>query len=402
MATYHVNPQTMEPGACRAKTPEDCLFKGDSPEAHVPHFDTMAEARAHSSGVLEEKARAEGTMFSRMSRDQDRNRVLADNMLSIHTQAALLEENPPTDREAIVQSRRGLEFSRNYVANKLMKATEALASSGLDPRERRRYLQALEPQRQAVKKADATIAKLNTLEWDSSDDAQLYRTEGGWHMPDNGDGVSDVPGRATFDSDGWVTHYKAPADPRENIRAMVMSEPIVRSGYGFDENGNSLPRNPRVVVDEVQALGAPGREPTVFRRIGEGTFRAIGTPDNIRVQVGRNLSPEQAEQLAGLVGYSYAKTGGERGNSFTQDSPNSIVFHADTTKGRAYRKLDEFLADTKAVVSEGTPVRTTDQAGAGTKGTRKAEGLSDFGYVEFYTDDWELDEGQVARALPKS
>ena len=50
-------------------------------------------------------------------------------------------------------------------------------------------------------------------------------------------------------------------------------------------------------------------------------------PYSVRVQVGRDLTAAEAEQLAGLVGYAYAKTGGERGNGFTQDSPNSIIYY---------------------------------------------------------------------------
>ena len=82
-------------------------------------------------------------------------------------------------------------------------------------------------------------------------------------------------------------------------------------------------------------------------------------PYSVRVQVGRDLTAAEAEQLAGLVGYAYAKTGGERGNGFTQDSPNSIIYYCDTTKGRAYKRLEEFFEDVKVMAVEGSPQRKT-------------------------------------------
>ena len=109
-------------------------------------------------------------------------------------------------------------------------------------------------------------------------------------------------------------------------------------------------------------------------------------PYSFRIQVGREISPDEAHKLAGLAGYQYAQTGGERGNGYFQDTPNSIVFYADTTKGRAYRKLDTFVSELPATIQEGSPIRKTDRAGAGTQGTRKVEGMGDIGYVELYAD----------------
>lgn len=103
-------------------------------------------------------------------------------------------------------------------------------------------------------------------------------------------------------------------------------------------------------------------------------------PYSVRIQVGKELTPEQAEQLAGLVGYAYAKTGGERGNGFVQDSPNSIIYFCDTTKGRAYNKLDTFFEDVKVMAVEGSPQRKTKN------NTRLIEGLGDIGDITFFAD----------------
>lgn len=117
---------------------------------------------------------------------------------------------------------------------------------------------------------------------------------------------------------------------------------------------------------------------TVFHRLGDGVYADI--PYAIRVQVGVPLTSDQANTLAALVGYAYAKTGGERGNGFTQDTPNSIVYGCDTTKGRAYRRLDTFFEDVAAMIVEGSPPRKTKN------NTRLVEGLGDVGEITFYAD----------------
>lgn len=118
---------------------------------------------------------------------------------------------------------------------------------------------------------------------------------------------------------------------------------------------------------------------TTYFRIHGDTYP--DAPYSVRVAVQRPLTPEQAEQLAALVGYAYAKTGGERGNGYVQDSPNSIVYFCDTTKGRAYRRLDQFFDDVRAYVPEGSPQRKTKD------NTRLVEGLGDLGEITFYADN---------------
>lgn len=103
-------------------------------------------------------------------------------------------------------------------------------------------------------------------------------------------------------------------------------------------------------------------------------------PYSVRIQVGKELTPEEANQLAALVGYAYAKTGGERGNGFEQDSPNSIIYFCDTTKGRAYNHLETFFEDVKVMVVEGSPQRKTKNF------TRLVEGLGDVGEITFFAD----------------
>lgn len=117
---------------------------------------------------------------------------------------------------------------------------------------------------------------------------------------------------------------------------------------------------------------------TTFYRLGDEVYADV--PYSIRVQVGRELTADEAETLAGLVGYAYAKTGGERGNGYDQDSPNSIVYYCDTTKGRAYKRLEEFFDDARTYIVEGSPQRKTKNM------TRLVEGLGDVGEITFYAD----------------
>lgn len=147
----------------------------------------------------------------------------------------------------------------------------------------------------------------------------------------------------------------------------------------YKDNGDTTYKGVNVIEDEVIYDGVK------FTRLSENNL--IHVPYAIRVQVGKELTEEEAQQVSQLFGYEYAKTGGERGNYFEQDSPNSIIVHSDTTKGRSYRRLDEFVESLPETLKNGTPVRKTDRAGEGTKGTRLVEGMKDLGYVELYADD---------------
>ncbi|WP_156250791.1 hypothetical protein [Pseudactinotalea terrae] len=124
---------------------------------------------------------------------------------------------------------------------------------------------------------------------------------------------------------------------------------------------------------------------------GWGTFDRIEEPeqlpaqfDALRVQVGRGLTEQEAQHLAGLVGYGWATTGGEPLPTPEQDTPNSIVLYADSTKTRSLAQVDMFVDDLAALVADGSPVRKTDRMGAGTKGTRLVEGLGGLGQVHLF------------------
>lgn len=118
---------------------------------------------------------------------------------------------------------------------------------------------------------------------------------------------------------------------------------------------------------------------TVYYELTDNVW--ADAPYAIRVEVGRVLTADAAERLAGLVGYAYAKTGGERGNGYVQDSPKSVVYYCDTTKGRAYKHLEQFFEDAKTYIVEGSPQRKTKNM------TRLVEGLGDVGEIKFFADN---------------
>lgn len=161
-----------------------------------------------------------------------------------------------------------------------------------------------------------------------------------------------------------------------------------------NEPRGAAPKNEPKPVEEAAAFD-PKRvdnEVTVegqkFYRRRDGVYP--DTPYAIRIQANRELSPDEVKRLAGLTGYAYRSTvAGERLGDPVQDQPNSFVVYADITKsarddlGLALSDFEDQLPD---ITREGTPVRTTDRKGPGTKGTRLVDGLGDDLDVEIYYD----------------
>lgn len=151
-------------------------------------------------------------------------------------------------------------------------------------------------------------------------------------------------------------------------------------------------------TDRDQATGptpyqGPDHVDDVVEVEGYGTFhrRRPGVypnqPYQVRIQLGRELEPGEEHHLAQLVGYAYSRTGGERLGEPFRDAPNSVVLYMDTTKGRAYQHLqDRFEDDLEQMVQDGSPIRRTDRAGAGTAGTRAVEGLGCIDGLHVYYD----------------
>ena len=147
------------------------------------------------------------------------------------------------------------------------------------------------------------------------------------------------------------------------------SDPRVQAGQVFDT----------VVVDG-----------TVYQRRRDGVYP--DTPYSMRIQSKRPLSDDDMQKAAQLLGYAYrAEVRGEPLGDPERDSPYSFVVYADTTKsssddlGIALEGFEESLPE---MFADGSPIRKTDRAGAGTKGTRLVEGFDGDGFgFEIYYDD---------------
>lgn len=108
-------------------------------------------------------------------------------------------------------------------------------------------------------------------------------------------------------------------------------------------------------------------------------------PYSMLIQSERPISDEEMDRMTQLAGYCYRSTvHGESLDDPHRVSPYAFTIFADTTKGRGY--IGDFIDEYPTMLDEGSPLRTTDRAGAGTKGTRLVEPMDDAPQIEMYFD----------------
>lgn len=115
-------------------------------------------------------------------------------------------------------------------------------------------------------------------------------------------------------------------------------------------------------------------------------------PYAMRFEANRDLTDDEVEHLSHLVAYTFAATvRGEGVGPAVRDTPRSFHLGADSTKSRrsdVAAAFDEFEVNLDSYLLNGSPVRTTNRAGAGTAGTRAVEGMGDPGLrVTVYYDE---------------
>ncbi len=151
--------------------------------------------------------------------------------------------------------------------------------------------------------------------------------------------------------------------------AVPVEHPAVQGGAVFDS----------VSVDD-----------RVFHRRRDKVYP--GEPYAIRLQANRPLTDDEARHVAGAMGYAYRATvAGDPLGMPERDTPYSFVVSADTTKsarddlGMALEAFEDMMP---TMIDEGSSVRKTDRAGAGTKGTRLVEGMHepDLAFEVYYDD----------------
>ncbi len=134
-----------------------------------------------------------------------------------------------------------------------------------------------------------------------------------------------------------------------------------------------------------------------FHKIDESKGVFAGDPYALRVQVAKRLTKPEVEKLGQIVGYAWAQhVRGERLTTVKRHGHSAVVFFsADSTKsvrddiGEAW---SDFLENLPRMVREGSPIRTTNRKGPGTKGTRLVDGLGDVGEVTVWVDDVWIDD----------
>lgn len=112
-------------------------------------------------------------------------------------------------------------------------------------------------------------------------------------------------------------------------------------------------------------------------------------PDNMRIQASRPLTDAEVQKVAQLTGYQHRATLNGEGLSDPERCGNaSVLVGTDNTKSAGRKShFTDFEEGLESTLQEGSPVRKTDRAGVGTKGTRLIEGFGkDVTFTLYYED----------------
>lgn len=107
--------------------------------------------------------------------------------------------------------------------------------------------------------------------------------------------------------------------------------------------------------------------------------------DTMLIKASRPITDDEMIRLAGLTGYAYSVLAGEGLDWPVRASEDSFTVASDSTKCRN-KNFHEFYEKLASTIAEGTPIRKTNRAGEGTKGTRKLNGIPDL-TVDIYLDE---------------
>lgn len=139
--------------------------------------------------------------------------------------------------------------------------------------------------------------------------------------------------------------------------------------------------------DRIHSIDEYG-EPVAYVRADSYNFHNY--PDDMRIQASRPLTDAEVQRVAQLTGYQHRSTlNGEGLSDPDRCGKASVLVGTDNTKSSGRKSMfTDFEDGLEATLQEGSPVRKTDRAGAGTKGTRLIEGLgNDVTFTLYYKDD---------------
>ncbi|MGK2881516.1 MAG: hypothetical protein ACSLE6_12220 [Mycobacterium sp.] len=194
----------------------------------------------------------------------------------------------------------------------------------------------------------------------------------------------------TFDAT-LTRHHDEFGEPLEGRLSAALQPDVVATAEVWLTRQHDLDRDLAATTTRLLKTLPPPADPDNEVTIGPGhvyqgvTFsrRRDGVypnePQAIRFQANRPLSDHELQRLGQIVGYNYrAEVRGEPTGSPIRDSDRSFIVHADTTKSRSDDvsvALERFESALSSIVADGSPIRKTDRAGAGTAGTRLVTGL---------------------------
>lgn len=136
-------------------------------------------------------------------------------------------------------------------------------------------------------------------------------------------------------------------------------------------------------------INEDGESPELIMR--DGQVMSQGAPEGdfyaIEVHLPEDAGDEERQERIGHI-LNYAARASHRGEGLGVSFNGRIAtIGHDSTKARTSSDhSDEFARSMADMLNEGSPVRKTDRAGAGTKGTRAVEGLGITGNYHIYYD----------------
>lgn len=184
-----------------------------------------------------------------------------------------------------------------------------------------------------------------------------------------------------------------------SIAAPTLKKPESRPA--FQSPHVAYNNDPRVMKGEI--LDRVIVEDVLYSRARDGVVP--GEFQSIRVQLSRPLKEGEEDRIASLVGYAFRVALRTQYGSVevaATDTPYSVILDADTayagTSNIEYG-LQKFGEQVHTLLHEGSPMRTTNRAGAGTKDTRAVYGFGEDDLAfELYYDKVHGDEGAKVAA----
>lgn len=157
-------------------------------------------------------------------------------------------------------------------------------------------------------------------------------------------------------------------------------------GYVYVSAMNEEVANGSYAPDRIHSVNEYG-ELVAYVRANQFNFHDY--PDGMRIQASRPLTDAEVQKVAQLTGYQHRATlNGEGLSDPERCGKAAVLVSTDNTKSAGRKSMfDEFEEGLEPTLQEGSPIRKTDRAGEGTKGTRLIEGFGDDVTFTLYYED---------------